>query len=123
MAKKIFIVSLFFFIATAAMGATAAFASSGPCGITVSINPGVGVTVSTTTQFMATVAGDPTDAGVTWKVNGVPGGNASVGTISTTANTATSSTAVYIPPQPYPYGEGNVVISAMSNANNDDSGW
>jgi hypothetical protein len=40
------------------------------------------VAVTQTVQFKATVTGDPTNS-VTWSVDGVAGGNASVGTIST----------------------------------------
>jgi hypothetical protein len=40
-------------------------------------------------QFSASVLGDPANS-VTWSVNGIPGGNASVGTIS--------ATGVYVPP-------------------------
>jgi hypothetical protein len=52
--------------------------------VTISISPlSVNVTVSKTFQFTATVA-NTTDKRVTWKVNGVIGGSASTGTISTT---------------------------------------
>ena len=40
------------------------------------------VTLSQTQQFTATVSGDPQNAGVSWSVDGVAGGNTVVGTIS-----------------------------------------
>jgi hypothetical protein len=52
--------------------------------ITVAVTPSTGsVTIGQTLQFKATVS-NTTNTGVTWKVNGVAGGNASVGTISST---------------------------------------
>jgi hypothetical protein len=51
--------------------------------ITVSVTPRLaGVTVSQSQQFLAAVSGDPNNLGVSWAVDGVPGGNLSGGTIS-----------------------------------------
>jgi DNA/RNA endonuclease YhcR with UshA esterase domain len=51
--------------------------------ITVSVTPRLaGVTVSQSQQFLAVVSGDPNNLGVSWAVDGVPGGNLSGGTIS-----------------------------------------
>lgn len=69
-----------------------------PPPITVTISPTTAtVAVSTTQQFTATVTGT-TNTGVTWSVDGVTGGNMTVGTISTsglyTAPSAASSHTV-----------------------------
>ncbi len=58
-----------------------AIVSAQPIGVTVSPTS-ASVRVKTTKAFTATVQGTPSTA-VTWKVNGVAGGNGSVGTIST----------------------------------------
>jgi sugar lactone lactonase YvrE len=76
--------------------------------VTVSTNPVVTEVYTTTTQsFIATVTGTSNTA-VTWQVNGVTGGNATVGTIDNTGN-YTAPTAV---PTPNP----SVVIEAISQA-------
>src|SRR5262249_27640458 len=52
--------------------------------VTVLVSPQTAqVTVALTAKFTATVSG-ASDTGVTWKVEGKTGGNATVGTISTT---------------------------------------
>jgi chitodextrinase len=61
--------------------ATASTASST---VTVLLSPGqAGVTTSQKQQFTATVT-DPQNGGVSWSVDGVNGGNSTVGTVSTT---------------------------------------
>jgi hypothetical protein len=57
-------------------------------------------------QFSASVLGDPANS-VTWSVNGIPGGNSSVGTISTTG--------VYVPPLATPRSI-TVAVTATSQA-------
>ncbi len=54
--------------------------------LTVAVSPkraAVTMSVSHTVQFTATVSNDPTNAGVTWQVDGSNGGNATTGTVST----------------------------------------
>ena len=69
-------------------------------------DPSNSVLVGQTVQFTATVSGSSNTA-VTWSVNGVPGGNSSVGTISSTG----LYTAPGSPPSPNP-----VAVQAMSVA-------
>ena len=59
-----------------------------------------------TQSFTATVA-NTSDTAVTWQVNGVSGGNATVGTIS--------ASGVYTPPASAPQG-GTVTVTAVSGA-------
>ncbi len=68
----------------------------------------------TTVQFTATVTGT-TNTAVTWSVNGVAGGNSTVGTINntSTAGLYTAPTAVPNPP--------TVVVTATSQADTSDS--
>ncbi len=63
---------------------------------------------SGTQSFTASLA-NTSDTNVTWEVNGIPGGNASVGTIS--------STGVYSAPGSVPPG-GMVTVSAVAAADN-----
>ena len=65
---------------------------TGSPNITVSVSPKrAAVAMSTQTEkFIATVTEDPQNLGVTWSVDSVKGGNATVGTIS--------SAGVYTPP-------------------------
>jgi hypothetical protein len=64
------------------------------------------VTLGTSSQYAATVTGS-TNTGVTWRVNGVAGGNSSVGSISTNGR--------YIAPAKAP-GASKVTITATSVA-------
>ncbi len=73
---------------------------------TATLSPGA------TTQFMDTVTGT-TNTAVTWQVNGTPGGNSTVGTIS--------STGLYRAPNSIP-NPATVTVSAVSVANTADSG-
>ena len=79
--------------------------ASGP--VSVSVSP-ASVTLRTrrTQQFTATVQ-NASDPSVTWKVNGVTGGNGTVGTISTSG--------LYTAPGSVPAG-GKVTVSAVSVA-------
>ena len=66
-------------------------------------------------DFAASV-GDNTDTDVTWEVNGVSGGNAAYGTIS--------SSGVYTPPAVQPASPKNyVTVSAVSVGDPTRSGW
>src|SRR5882724_4708351 len=67
-----------------------------PPAVTVSISPSYAPTlVGQTLQFSATVAGS-TNTAVNWQVNGVIGGNSSVGTI-TSSGLFTAPAAVPVP--------------------------
>jgi len=72
---------------------------------TVAVNPAFGsITTTQTQQFSATISGSPSQA-VKWSVDGVAGGNSTVGTVSATGLYAPPSTA------------GSHVIQAASTAN------
>ncbi len=76
--------------------------------LTLAVSPkraAVTMSASQTVQFTATVLNDPTNAGVTWQVDGSNGGNATTGTVS--------ATGLFTPgTQP---GQHSVI--AVSNAN------
>ena len=75
--------------------------------VTVSVSPATAqVTVGLTAKFTATVSGT-SDSGVTWNVNGKTGGNATIGTISTTG--------LYTAPPSVP-SPATVTLTAVSNA-------
>jgi len=76
--------------------------------LTVTVSPkraAVTMSAAQTVQFTATVVNDPTNAGVTWQVDGSNGGNATTGTVSP-AGLFTPGT------QP-----GQHTVTAVSNAN------
>ncbi len=79
--------------------------------VTVAPNP-VTVVTNALQQFNATVTGTG-DTGVNWQVNGVPGGNSTVGTITTSG----LFTAPATPPTP-----STVTITAISQADNTTTG-
>jgi hypothetical protein len=82
--------------------------------IVVSISPSAStVPLGATRAFQATVTGAANTA-VTWDVNGVVGGNPTVGTILNSAATPDSST--YSAPQTMP-ASGAVTVHAISSAN------
>jgi hypothetical protein len=94
-------------IVTTPDGAVSNVAYVDVVGVTISITPtSASVRVKQTQQFTATVQG-PADTSVTWKVNGILGGNGSVGTIS--------STGLYKAPTTVPR-PATVTVSATSNA-------
>jgi hypothetical protein len=68
------------------------------------------VPVATQVNFSASVSG-PANQSVTWQVNQIPGGNASIGTITQTG----SQTAVYTAPANVP-NPATVVVAAVSVA-------
>jgi hypothetical protein len=81
--------------------------------ISVSVSPTAAtVALGGTQAFHATVTGAP-DATVTWDVNGVVGGNATVGTILNSQTNPDQTT--YTAPQTLPAG-GSVTVRARSNA-------
>jgi hypothetical protein len=79
--------------------------------VSVSVSPrNASVVVTTQTQqFSANVTGDPNNLGVTWSVDGIPNGNASIGTIS--------SSGLYTPPA----AAGTHTVTATSVADNSQS--
>lgn len=82
--------------------------SGAPAGVTVAISPAsASVQTGTTRQFTATVTGSANTA-VTWRVSDIVGGNATVGTIS--------SSGLYTAPNNAPANP--VAVSAVSQADN-----
>jgi len=82
-------------------------AAGGAVAVTVSTSPAITEVYTTTTQtFIATVTGT-TNTAVTWQVNGVTGGNATLGTIDTSGN-YTAPAAVPTP--------ATVTVEAVSQA-------
>jgi len=83
-----------------------------PQNVSVSISPkrALGITAGQTQQFTAVVSGDAQARGVTWSVDGVAGGNATVGTIG--------SSGLYTAP----IGGGTHIVTAISVANIAQSG-
>src|SRR5574337_1160596 len=85
-----------------------------PPGITVTVTPNpVNVPAGSPRQFTATVTGTANTA-VTWQVNGVVGGNSTVGTIS--------PTGLYTAPASPPSPSATVTITAVSQADTTKSG-
>jgi len=82
--------------------------------VTVSISPSL-VTLATlaTQQFTATVSGT-TNTAVNWQVNGVTGGNSTVGVIATTIPGTTGET-LYLGPSSVP-SPASVSVTAVSQA-------
>ena len=96
----------------AVTGNTVSVAVSVPT-ITVSVSPAsASVPLTTSKSFTATVSGTSTTA-VTWSVNGVAGGNSSVGTIN--------SSGLYLAPAVMP-ASSTVTVQAFSVANPAISG-
>ncbi len=84
--------------------------ASPPPQVSVSILPtSVNVAAGGSQQFSASVTGSPNTA-VSWEVSGIAGGNASVGTVS--------ATGLYTAPM----SAGKIVVSAVAQANQSDSG-
>ena len=72
----------FFCVAAVAMPGCAGFTSTGPAVVTVVLQPTqISIPLSQSQQFQATVTGT-SNKSVTWFAGGVPGGSASVGTVS-----------------------------------------
>ena len=81
--------------------------------ITINLHPDVTtiVPLGTTLQFTADVSGN-SNISLTWQVNGIDGGNSTVGTIS--------SKGLYTPPTEVP-NPSQVTVTAVSNANTSDT--
>ncbi len=83
--------------------------------IAVSIHPGdVQVTQGFSYPFYASVENDFADVGVTWSVNGIPGGNTEVGTIQpvTDPNMLSRMQGIYTAPATAPTGP--LIVTATS---------
>src|SRR2546427_848179 len=86
--------------------------NTAPPQISVTISPtSASVATGQTQQFTATVTGG-SNTGVTWRVNGVTGGNSTAGTISTSG--------LYIAPNAVP-NPATVTITAVSQADSSKS--
>src|SRR5437764_3531215 len=97
----------------------AVFASVACAQVTVTISPASASAATLATQvFTATVSGT-TNTGVSWQVNGVAGGNASAGLISTTIG-GTNSEALYLGPAAVP-SPTSVTVTAVSQADSTKS--
>jgi len=81
--------------------------------VTISTNPAATTVYTGTTQAFAASVTDPTSTAVNWEVNGVAGGNATVGTIG--------SDGTYTAPASVPT-PATVIITAVSQANASVSG-
>jgi hypothetical protein len=102
--------------ATSQASATSASASANvtvvsPIGILIS--PQALVLVNGTSQFLTVSVTGPIDSGVTWNVNGIVGGDATVGTIVTTRTDPRTITALYTAPNAPPASEP-VKVNAVS---------
>ena len=90
-----------------------------PAQVAVSISPASAALATLATQpFTATVTGT-TNTAVTWEVNGVVGGNSTVGVISTTIP-GTADEALYLGPSNIP-NPPTVTITAVSQADSTKS--
>src|ERR1700722_5254840 len=102
------ILSTFFVLLLTACGLSSAktgyFAGTGSATVSVALTGPSTVTLGGQSQYAATVTGS-SDASVTWSVNGVAGGNASVGSIS--------SQGMYLAPTRAPQSS-QVTITATS---------
>ncbi len=86
-----------------------------PTTVAVSVMPPTAtVDAGTTANFTATVSGT-SDFGVGWYVNCIPGGNPSVGTITTTSTSNNTTTAVYTVPAAAPFQTVQNTITAVWN--------
>jgi uncharacterized protein (DUF1800 family) len=98
---------------SAALAGCGGAGTSNPSGqITVTVNGSPQVRIGSTTQFAAAVA-NSTNQTVVWQVNGVTGGSATTGTIT--------SAGLYTPPANLP-SPNTVTITAVSQASASASG-
>ncbi len=91
---------------------TGSSAPTTPAAVTVTVGGSVSTRLGSTTQFAATVA-NTTNTAVTWQVNGVTGGGAATGTISTGG--------LFTAPVAIPSG-GTVSVTAVSQVSSSVSG-
>src|SRR2546426_3186 len=88
-----------------------------PPTITVTVSPPSGAVLLGATQSFTATVSNTTNTGVTWAVNGIAGGNSSVGTIISTGNGA----GLYTAPRHLPVPP-NVTVTATSAADSSKSG-
>jgi hypothetical protein len=101
------------FLALLAAALLSSCGGGGSLLVSVSISPtSARVALGTTQQFTANVVG-ATNSAVSWQVNGVVGGNGTVGTVS--------STGLYTAPSAIP-SPANVTVTAVSQAASTKSG-
>jgi hypothetical protein len=87
-----------------------------PIVVTVSISPTTATLNTSSSQLFTATVTNATDTSVTWQVNGITGGNTTIGTIVAGAN----NTATYTSPQTIPT-PATVTITAISNADTTKS--
>lgn len=97
--------------ADSSLTATAKATVTAPIVVSIATTGGSSIPVTQTRQFTATVTGT-TNTAVNWQVNGVAGGNSTVGTIS--------SSGLYTAPGTVP-SPSNVSITAVSKASSNAS--
>ena len=83
-----------------------------PTSVTVSLSPASASVLLGEPQTFAATVSNSTNTAVTWSVNGIPGGNSTVGTIS--------ASGVYTSPGDLP-ASGSVTVQATSAADNSKS--
>src|SRR5712691_7112142 len=88
-----------------------------PPTITVTVSPPSGAVLLGATQSFTATVSNTTNTGVTWAVNGIAGGNSSVGTIISMGNGA----GLYTAPRDLPVLP-NVTVTATSAADSSRSG-
>jgi YD repeat-containing protein len=103
-----------------AVTANSVTASSTPSLFTIALRvsifpPSANVAEQATYPFYATDT-IPGDTGVTWSVNGVPGGNSTVGTITGAATGAGRSTGTYTAPNQIPSSVITVTVTSNTNS-------
>jgi len=82
-------------------------------GVVIGVEPVTANVTTTAPQPFAAVVSGTSNSAVTWQVNGITGGNSTIGTIS--------NTGIYTAPANIPSHSG-VTVSAVSNANGFTSG-
>ncbi|HXY79638.1 MAG TPA: hypothetical protein VEI08_03285 [Candidatus Bathyarchaeia archaeon] len=103
-------------ISVSSCGIAGSVSQSPPPNVTVTIAPKTAsVLLGATQQFQAAVSGS-SNTNVSWQVNGIAGGNSSVGTIAVTAPGAATYTAPAILPSP-----ASVTVTAISQADSSAS--
>lgn len=111
--------ALFLAVLVASSCGTTGTTSTNPSGVIVTVSPSAATVPTLGAQvFTANVSGaDSSSAGVTWSVNGIAGGNSTLGTIITTGAATALYTAPSAPPVPV-----TVIVTAVSSAGSSNSG-
>jgi 6-phosphogluconolactonase (cycloisomerase 2 family) len=111
--RELALTCLFLLVLLAGCGSNNSNSTNPPAAVTVTVAPAtLSVQTGGTQQFTATVA-NTTNTAVAWQVNGVAGGNATVGTISLGG--------LYTAPASVP-APAAVTVTAVSQADNTKSG-